>query len=240
MKRLLRKCEYGPLPTDVATLATTGFRIYVGDARESVHFMKYKKAENKLYVFADDSIPRHITAVCPLDYDTVAAADRFGNFTVLRLPAEMSAAVEEDPTAGNLSPNKFQSIANYYVGDTITSIERATMQSHGKEILIYTTINGAVGAFIPLSSKDSVDFFQQLEMHMRQEAPSLVGRDHLAYRSSYMPVRSVVDGDLCVMFGGLANDVQKSVSSELDRTAAEIAKKVEEVCDLISTVVRAP
>jgi splicing factor 3B subunit 3 len=77
-------------------------------------------------------------------------------------------------------------------------------------------------------------------MHMRQEAPSLVGRDHLAYRSSYMPVRSVVDGDLCVMFGGLANDVQKSVSSELDRTAAEIAKKVEEVCDLISTVVRAP
>jgi len=233
MKRLLRKCEYGPLPTDVATLATTGFRIYVGDARESVHFMKYKKAENKLYVFADDSIPRHITAVCPLDYDTVAAADRFGNFTVLRLPAEMSAAVEEDPTAGNLSPNKFQSIANYYVGDTITSIERATMQSHGKEILIYTTINGAVGAFIPLSSKDSVDFFQQLEMHMRQEAPSLVGRDHLAYRSSYMPVRSVVDGDLCVMFGGLANDVQKSVSSELDRTAAEVAKKVEEVLGLV-------
>lgn len=232
-KRLLRKCEYGPMPTDVATLSTTGFRIYVGDARESVHFMKYKKAENRLYVFADDSVPRHITAVCPLDYDTVAAADRFGNFTVLRLPAEMSAAVEEDPTAGNLSPNKFQSIANFYVGDTITSIERATMQSHGKEILMYTTINGAVGAVIPLSSKENVDFFQQLEMHMRQEAPSLVGRDHLAYRSSYTPVRSVVDGDLCVMFGGLPINVQKSVSSELDRTTADVNKKVEEVLGLV-------
>lgn len=232
-KRLLRKCEYASLPTDVATLDTTGFRIYVGDARESVHFMKYKKAENKLYVFADDSIPRHITAVCPLDYDTVAAADRFGNFTVLRLPAEMSAAVEEDPTAGNLAPNKFQSIANFHVGDTITSIERATMQSHGKEVLIYTTINGAVGAIIPLPSKDAVDFFQQLEMYMRQEAPSLVGRDHLAYRSSYVPVRSVVDGDLCVMFGGLPIDVQKSMSGELDRTPAEVSKKVEEILGLV-------
>ena len=232
-KRLLRKCEYASLPTDVATLATTGYRIYAGDARESVHFMKYKKAENKLYVFADDSIPRHITAVCPLDYDTVAAADRFGNFTVLRLPAEMSAAVEEDPTAGNLAPNKFESIANFHVGDTITSIERATMQSHGKEVLIYTTINGAVGAVIPLSSKDAVDFFQQLELHMRQEAPSLVGRDHLAYRSSYIPVRSVVDGDLCVMFGGLPPDVQRSVGGELDRSPAEVSKKVEEILGLV-------
>lgn len=239
-KRLLRKCEHTGLPTDVASIQTCGSRIYVGDAYESVHFMKYKSTENKLYIFADDSIPRHITALCYLDYDTVAAADKFGNFTVLRLPAEMSAAVEEDPTAGKYAndgvsgaPNKLQSIANFHVGDIITTIQRKSMQSHGKEILIYTTLNGAVGAIQAFSSRDSVDFFQHLEMHMRQEAPPLLGRDHLAYRSTYVPVKNVIDGDLCSQFGRLPLDAQKAIATELDRTPAEVLKKIEEAANLI-------
>ena len=39
-KRLLRKCEYRSLPSEVATLHVSGARIYVGDAQESFHFMK--------------------------------------------------------------------------------------------------------------------------------------------------------------------------------------------------------
>lgn len=39
-KRLLRKCEYRRLPTRVATLATTGSRIYVGDGQESMLYMR--------------------------------------------------------------------------------------------------------------------------------------------------------------------------------------------------------
>ena len=34
-----------------------------------------------------------------------------------------------------------------------------------------------------------IDFFQHLEMHLRAEQPSLCGRDHLSYRSYYMPVK---------------------------------------------------
>ena len=33
------------------------------------------------------------------------------------------------------------------------------------------------------------DFFQHLEMHMRSEVHSLVGRDHMAFRSSFMPIK---------------------------------------------------
>lgn len=39
-KRLLRKCEYRGLPSEAATLAVNGARIYVGDAQESFLFMK--------------------------------------------------------------------------------------------------------------------------------------------------------------------------------------------------------
>lgn len=34
----------------------------------------------------------------------------------------------------------------------------------------------------PFTSREDSDFFQHLEMHMRQEHPPLLGRDHLAYR----------------------------------------------------------
>jgi splicing factor 3B subunit 3 len=58
-----------------------------------VHYFRYNKADNKLYSFADDIHPRYITSMATLDYDTVAAGDKFGNFCVLRLPADVSAQV---------------------------------------------------------------------------------------------------------------------------------------------------
>jgi hypothetical protein len=59
----------------------------------------------------------------------------------------------------------------------------------GNEVLLYTTILGALGAFVPFTAREDVDFFQNLELHMRTHAPSLVGRDHLWYRSAYQPVK---------------------------------------------------
>lgn len=241
-KKMLKKCEYRSLPCEIATIHTTGPRIYVGDAQESVHFMKYKRAENKFYVFADDSIPRHITAVAPLDYDTVAGADRFGNAFVLRLPPELSAAVEEDPTAGKFAlesgtlggaPNRLQAINNFHVGEAITALTPAVMQPGGREMLLYATVNGALGALYPLTSRTDVDLFQHLEMHMRQEAPPLLGRDHVAYRSSYVPVKDVIDGDLCAQFGRLALEKQRSVAEELDRVPGEVLKKLEDIANRI-------
>jgi CPSF A subunit region len=36
------------------------------------------------------------------------------------------------------------------------------------QVVLYSTITGAIGAFLPFSSKEDVDFFVHLEMHMRQ------------------------------------------------------------------------
>ena len=59
----------------------------------------------------------------------------------------------------------------------------------GKECILYGTVMGAVGAFLPFASREDVDFFSHLEMHLRQEQPPLCGRDHMAYRSAYFPVK---------------------------------------------------
>jgi hypothetical protein len=58
-----------------------------------ISLLQYKKAENQFYIFADDIAPRFVTSVLPLDFDTFAVADKFGNLGVLRLPEDVSAQV---------------------------------------------------------------------------------------------------------------------------------------------------
>lgn len=236
-KKLLRKCEYKQLPQHVAQLHTLGSRIFVGDVQESVHFFRYNKADNKLYCFADDVHPRYITAMTLLDYDTVAAGDKFGNFFVLRLPQDISAQIEEDPTGGKLAaqmgklggaPHKLDNIIQFHLGDTVTALSRAVMQPGGSEVLLYATISGGIGAFFPFTAKEDKDFFVHLEMHMRQENPPLAGRDHMGFRSAYFPVREVVDGDMCSQFAALPLSKQQAIAAELDRTPGEVLKKLEE------------
>lgn len=77
-----------------------GERIYVGDLQESFHYMRYKRAENSLYIYADDIVPRHITSALVMDYDTVAGGDKFGNLFMTRLPVDTSTQVRRS-SAGN-------------------------------------------------------------------------------------------------------------------------------------------
>jgi hypothetical protein len=46
---------------------------------QSFHYCKYRRDENQLYIFADDSVPRWVTAAQHIDFDTMAGADKFGN-----------------------------------------------------------------------------------------------------------------------------------------------------------------
>ena len=64
---------------------------------------------------------------------------------------------------------------------------------------------------------------------MRSERLSLVGRDHLAWRGYYVPVKAVVDGDLCEMYARLPGPKQSSIAGELDRTVGEVLKKLEQL-----------
>ena len=114
-------------------------------------------------------------------------------------------------------------------------------------MLVYTTVSGAVGALIPFVSMDDIDFMSTLEMvshspvfprhladtersqHMRAQNISLVGRDHLAYRGYYAPIKAVVDGDLCEAFNTLPYTKQQSIASDLDKSVGDVLKKLEQM-----------
>jgi splicing factor 3B subunit 3 len=237
-KKLLRKCENKHIPNHIVNIQTMGQRIYVSDVQESVFFLKYKRNENQLIIFADDTHPRWITANTLLDYDTIATADKFGNLTILRLPHTVTDEVDEDPTGnkalwdrGLLSgaSQKADNVCTFHVGEIVMSLQKATLIPGGSESLLYATMSGTVGALVPFTSREDFDFFQHLEMYMRNENPPLCGRDHLSYRSSYYPVKNVMDGDLCEQFTSLDPAKQKSIAGDLGRTPSEVAKKLEDI-----------
>ncbi|XP_064640228.1 splicing factor 3B subunit 3 [Lineus longissimus] len=237
-KKLLRKCENKHLPNFITGIYTMGNRIVVSDVQESFHFLRYKRQENQLIVFADDTHPRWLTCACMLDYGSLAAADKFGNLSILRLPQDVSDDVDEDPTGnkalwdrGLLSgaSQKMDMINSFHVGEVVTSVQKATLIPGGSESLVYTTLSGGIGMLVPFTSHEDHDFFQHLEMHMRSEHPPLCGRDHLSYRSYYFPVKNVLDGDLCEAFTSMDPNKQKNVAEELDRTPSEVSKKLEDI-----------
>ncbi|XP_020576179.1 LOW QUALITY PROTEIN: splicing factor 3B subunit 3-like [Phalaenopsis equestris] len=237
-RRLLRKCENKLFPNTINSIHTYRDRIYVGDLQESFHYCKYRRDENQLYIFADDSVPRWLTASHHVDFDTMAGADKFGNIYFVRLPQDVSDEIEEDPTGGKIkweqgklngAPNKVEEIVQFHVGDVVTCLQKASLIPGGGECMIFGTVMGSLGAFLAFTSREDVDFFSHLEMHLRQEHPPLCGRDHMAYRSAYFPVKDVIDGDLCEQYPTLPPDLQRKIADELDRTPGEILKKLEDI-----------
>ncbi|KAI9176173.1 pre-mRNA-splicing factor rse1 [Blastocladiella emersonii ATCC 22665] len=237
-KRLLKKSENRQIPTLVMWIGVTGGRLVIGDQQESVHVATFRFQDNRIVVFADDVIPRWVTAVTMLDYDTFAAGDKFGNLFVLRLPRELSQEIDDDPTGNRVmyersvlhgAAHKLVSVAEFFVGDAITSLHKAALVTGGREVLLYTTVGGAIACAIPLASKDDVEFFSQLEVQMRTAAESLVGRDHLRFRGTYKPVKAVTDGDLCEQFLSLPLDRKRDVAEELGRTVLEVTKRIEDL-----------
>jgi splicing factor 3B subunit 3 len=233
-RKLLRKGELRGLPTTVATLHASGERIFVGDAQDSVLVALWRRADNTFSLLADDPVARHVTALLPVDADTVVGADKFGSVWALRLPPAARDASDAssgsrlwDAGALNGAPHKLESLVSFHVGDMVTSLAR-TVLAGGEEVIVYGTVGGALGLLAPLRTKADVDFFTHLEMYLRAAAPSPLGRDHLAFRSALLPVQRVLDGDLCETFGRLPAATARKVAADLEKPAHEVARRLEE------------
>jgi len=241
-QKLLRKCENKSFPATISSLSSQGDRIYCGDLCESVCMVQYREELGTFSIFADSTSPRFVTAVCYIDYDTVCVADKFGNIVVHRLPDETSKKSRKDPTlllvdeyGENMggAAHKFDDLIQYHVGDTVTSIQKTVLRPGGDEVLIYSTLLGAIGIFKPIKAKEDVSFFQHLEMHLRQETSALCGRDHMSFRSYYFPVKETCDGDLCETFTLLPHERQSAIAAELLSSPPDVHKKLEETRNFI-------
>jgi splicing factor 3B subunit 3 len=235
-KKLLRKSENRSIPTTITWIQSRGDRIFVGDMGEAFHILKYRKAEKQMMLFADCNVPRYLTASTILDYNTVAGADKFGNIFVSRLPEDVSEENDRDIYGGyegegwlNGAPNRMKDVINFHVGDTITSLQKVSMIPGDAGVLLYATISGGIGVMIPFVSREDIDFLSHLEMQLRQAIPPICGRDHMAFRSYYFPVKDTVDGDLCEQYNTLPYARQAEIAASIGCEVGDIVRKLEEM-----------
>jgi splicing factor 3B subunit 3 len=219
-------------------------RVVVGDSSDSVFFVHYSKQENAMHIFADDVTSRMCSTGELLDYNTVAAGDKNGNVFVLRLPPGASgddthsrAAAQRqglwDQGQASGAPHKLDLLCHFYVGECVTGLAKCQLSLGHSEAIVYTTVFGTIGTLCPFPSRDDLDFFAHLELQMRKLNLSIVGRDHLQFRSYYAPCKQVVDGDLCEQFGLLDVSLQTKVAKELDKTPLEVLKRIEDARALV-------
>ncbi|KAK9779197.1 putative Pre-mRNA-splicing factor rse-1 [Seiridium cardinale] len=238
LRQLLRKAQAEVAPQLIVSLQTQGSRIIVGDVQQSVTYVVYKYESNKLISFADDSINRWTNCTAMVDYESVAGGDKFGNIWIVRCPEKASTEADEDGAGAHLqhareylhgTNHRVSLMTHFYTQDVPTSISKTNLVVGGQDVLLWSGIQGTVGVFIPLVSREDADFFQSLESHLRSEDPPLAGRDHLIYRGYYVPVKGVIDGDLCERFALLPNDKKQMIAGELDRSVREIERKISDI-----------
>ncbi|KAK4461441.1 Pre-mRNA-splicing factor rse1 [Cladorrhinum samala] len=238
LKQLLRKSQAEVAPQLIVSLQTQGNRIVVGDVQQGITYVVYKQESNKLLPFCDDVINRWTTCITMVDYESVAGGDKFGNVWILRVPERASQESDEPGSEIQLvharnylhgAPARANLMAHFYTQDLPTSIVKTNLVVGGQDVLVWSGIQGTVGVLIPFVSREDVDFFQSLESHLRAEDPPLAGRDHLIYRGYYVPVKGVIDGDLCERFSLLPNDKKQMIAGELDRSVREIERKISDI-----------
>ena len=236
MRQLLRK-SWNPkaAPTTIVSIDTQGSRVIIADQKESITYLTYDPQINELVPFIDDFIARWSTAATMVDYETVAAGDKFGNLFVVRCGKEFSEEIDQEngslvvkhlkPNLGG-APHKLDLASHFYLNDIPTGIHKTQLQPGGMDVLVWTGLSGTLGVVVPFSTQDDVSFFMELERCMRVAEPNIVGRDHLLYRSYYVPVRCCIDGDLCERFMLLSSEWKQKVSNEVEKPIGEIEKKI--------------
>jgi splicing factor 3B subunit 3 len=235
LRQMLRKAQAEVAPQLIVSLNTQGNRIVVGDVQHGVTYVVYKPATNKLIPFVDDTITRWVTCTTMVDYESVAGGDKFGNIFMVRCPEKASEEADEEQAGLHLinsrdylhgTPHRTSLVSHFYTQDIPTSIVKTSLVVGGQDVLLWSGICGTIGVFVPFVNREDADFFQSLEQHMRSEDAPLAGRDHLMYRGYYVPVKAVIDGDLCERYTLLPSDKKQMIAGELDRSVREIERKI--------------
>ncbi|SEI35550.1 YALIA101S07e03950g1_1 [Yarrowia lipolytica] len=203
LKQVLRKAqiELSKRVTCLAHFAGSN-RVAVGDIRQSVTVCVVLEEDSGhvIYPLVCDKISRQVTCLFFVDYETVALGDRFGGFTMLRIPSEASKLADEDhnavhlrqlePTLNGPAHFRFDHVASFHIEDVPVAIHMYN------DYLVVCGLLGTVSAFVPVVSPKQSRDLKTIEKFVCASDPGLMGRDHGRFRGYYVPVKEVVDGDM--------------------------------------------
>lgn len=241
-KKILRKAQASVVQNVVTSLKVQGRRIAVGDRSESVTYVVHKPKTRELFRIADDAVPRWMTSLDFVDYDTVMGGDKFGNLFLLRCPEAVSIDADEEGSEVRLRSEreylgglgtKLEPKMHYYTGDLPMSIQKTRLVSGGEDVVVWTGLGGTIGVLIPIKLRSTFNQMQGIVDGILARTGTLLGRDHLSYRGYYDARKGMVDGDMMERYfqfaehekAGLANDVDESDYTNIERKIHDLRSR---------------
>ncbi|KAL7715899.1 Pre-mRNA-splicing factor rse-1 [Entamoeba marina] len=219
-KTILKKAEQKGFSSDIAQLHCVNDKLILTGVSDGFSFIRYIDVSHKFDVYAD-SLPRWVVAVAPLDETTVLASDKFGS--------SFSTVLQPQKFLYHGSSYKAVTVTHFFIGDIVTAFARCSLVPGSPPVLLYGTLTGGLGALVPLQNQRDADFYQHLELHMRVHWNNPTKRNHISFRSSILPVKDTVDGDLCELFDELNDEAKQQIADEMEREVDEISRKLHEL-----------
>ncbi|KAG5354548.1 Pre-mRNA-splicing factor RSE1 [Yarrowia sp. B02] len=240
LKQLLRKAQV-ELSKRVTCLDVFpgSNRVAVGDILQSVTVCvileensgsSEDSAGHVIYPLVCDSIQRQVTCLTFVDYQTLAVGDRFGGFTMLRIPAEASKLADEDfsavhlrqlePTFNATARYRFDHVTSFHLEDVPVNIGMFSGS------LVVSCLLGTVASFTPVASDKEGRQLKTIEKFVAESDPGLMGRDHLKFRGYYVPVKGVVDGDMVREVLEMSAEKRKEVAEKSDLDVEGVVNRV--------------
>uniref|UniRef100_A0A7S4DM63 RSE1/DDB1/CPSF1 C-terminal domain-containing protein n=1 Tax=Lotharella globosa TaxID=91324 RepID=A0A7S4DM63_9EUKA len=229
-KRLLNQKQISIHNAYISIMQIAGNRFIIGDFNNGLLISKIIIEKFEINFFAKSTIGKYIENIILLDYDTICISDLNGNFIVFRIPKELSIPIEKGYYL-SLSENsiKFEKlkiidlISVHNIGENIKKILKLCLLPWKNEILLYLTILGGIGCFLPLSIKKEIMFLTNLNLFLHQESISLVSLNNYI-NSPYYPMKRMFDAEFCESIKFLPNSAKISISKGLKVKIETITK----------------
>jgi len=221
----------------VLYLQSRGDFILVGDLMKSVSLLQCTAASNVLTELARDFNANWMTAVSFLDDDTFLGAENWYNLFTARKNADATTDEER---------GRLEVVGEYHLGEFVNRFRRGSLSMHVSEsgasqlpMLLYGTVNGALGVVATLPEEDFA-FFSKLQDKLRgtEQRDGVIkavgGLSHAEWRSFHndrktSPAFNFVDGDLVEAFLELSADRMREVADGMDVSIEELSKRVRDL-----------
>lgn len=210
--------------------------VWIADRNQSIFCFKSYQNEvtqhSLLDLVAVDTEQRQITAICPLNRQTVAIGDKFGVITVLRLREGLLSGAPlwgqwKPPERGAPIPSgvHLEKVATFSIGQAITSllvnkynkVNPVNFNNHNASqtvVFFYTSLFGQVGAVVQIASDEEFAVLKDAEQMALKICEEEFGFVHSRrYRDAE---RSVVNSRLFDFIEQIGTEITQKIDEDLN------------------------
>ncbi|KAL1918136.1 uncharacterized protein VTP21DRAFT_3402 [Calcarisporiella thermophila] len=227
--------------TLVCRLQTRGDFIVVADLMRSISLLLFRQQDQTLEEIARDYNTNWMRSVDALDDDTfVGTEESFNLFAVQRVP-EVTSDEER---------RKLQVVGEFHLGEGVNRLRHGSLVMNLPEtealpavpVLLYGTVNGALGVLAMVRDEDTFALLRQLEQNLTKVIQGIGGFDHKEWRSFRNERRTteafnILDGDLIESFLDLKRPEMEAVVAG-EKGGVALGKSVEEVIKMVEELMR--